>query len=67
MKRYTQKQQFRMAVKLMYSIEGAVEGGKRCEEMAFGLPGRDVNSPINVRTLVCALQNVWRLVDIVNV
>lgn len=46
-----------MAAELMYSIEGAAEGGERCEEMTFGLPRRDINLPIKVRTLVCALQN----------
>lgn len=67
MKWDAQKQQFRMAAELMYGIEGAAEGGERCEEMTFGLPRRDINLPIKVRTLVCALQNAWRLVDIVNV
>lgn len=46
-----------MPAELMYSIEGAVEGGKRCEAMTFRLPRRDMNLPIKVRTLVCASQN----------
>lgn len=57
MKRYARKQQFRMPAVLMYCIEGAVEGGKRCEEMTFRLPRRDMNSPIKVRTIVCDSQN----------
>lgn len=47
-----------MPEELMYSIEGAGEGGKRCEEMTFRLPWRDMNLPIKVKTLACASQNV---------
>lgn len=46
-----------MPAELMYSIEGAVEGGEGCEEMTFRLPQRDMSLPIKVSTLVCVSQN----------
>lgn len=67
MKWYAQKQQFWMPVELMYSIEKAAEGGKRCEDMTFRLPQGDMNLPIKAATPVCVLQNAWQLVDTVNV
>lgn len=67
MKWYGQKQQFQMPVELMYSIEKALEGGKKCEEMTFRLPQWDMNLPIKATALVCVSQNAWQLVDTVNV